>query len=105
VLDGERIVSAVDRKPKTTAALARLADIERSGRATLLVDRYDDRDWSQLWWVRLSGPAAVQPPDDPAMTVARRRLREKYPQYLESPPPGPTLSIDVEHLAWWRASP
>ena len=30
-LDGDAIVSAVDHKPKTTAALARLADINASG--------------------------------------------------------------------------
>ena len=36
--------SAVDHKPKTTTQLARLADIERTGRATVLVEHYED-DW------------------------------------------------------------
>lgn len=104
-LDGERIVSAVDHKPKTTTALARLADIERSARATLLVDRYDDADWSALWWVRISGPAVVHAPTDPRSAVAVSRLAEKYPQYRQSPPVGPTYSIAIENLTWWNATP
>ena len=55
---GDVVVGAVDHKPKSTTRLARLADIARTGRATLLVDHYED-DWSRLWWVRISGPAAV----------------------------------------------
>ena len=103
-VDGDCIVSAVDHKPKTTTALARLADIERTGRATLLVDHYDDTDWSALWWVRLSGPAAVHTPDDQRSATARRALSAKYPQYRESPLAGPTYSVTIDTLTWWRAS-
>ncbi len=45
VLDGDRIVSAVDAKPKSTLALARLANLRAHPEAALLVDRYDE-DWS-----------------------------------------------------------
>ncbi|MGZ4755180.1 MAG: TIGR03668 family PPOX class F420-dependent oxidoreductase [Acidimicrobiia bacterium] len=103
-LDGDRIVSAVDHKPKTTPALARLADIQWTRRATLLVDHYDDDDWSALWWVRLSGPAAVHGSADPESAAAAGLLREKYPQYRQSPPAGPTYSILIETLTWWSAS-
>jgi PPOX class probable F420-dependent enzyme len=103
-IDGDRIVSAVDRKPKTTTALARLADIERTGRATLLVDHYDDADWSALWWVRLTGPAEVHAPDDPRSAAARVALSAKYPQYRTSPLVGPTYSIVIDQLTWWRAT-
>jgi PPOX class probable F420-dependent enzyme len=102
--DGDDIVSAVDHKPKTTTALARLADIRRTGRATLLADHYDDADWSLLWWVRITGPAVVHDPADPRASVAVRRLAEKYPQYRQSPPAGPTYSIAIEHLTWWSAT-
>ncbi len=100
----ELIVSAVDHKPKTTTSLARLADIERLGRATLLVDHYDDADWSALWWVRVSGPAAVLPPTDPHTAAAVDRLVAKYPQYRTHPPAGPISTIGIESLTWWRAS-
>ncbi len=105
VLDGDRLVSAVDHKPKSTARLARLADIERTRRATVLVDHYDDADWSGLWWVRIEGAAAVHAATDPSATIASRRLAEKYPQYRQSPPAGPTYSIAIEDLTWWSASP
>jgi PPOX class probable F420-dependent enzyme len=103
--DGDALVSAVDHKPKSTTALARLEDIERTGRATLLVDHYDDADWSALWWVRVVGAASVHSPADPRAASAIRRLTEKYPQYHESPPAGPTYSIEIETVTWWRASP
>jgi PPOX class probable F420-dependent enzyme len=101
----DRILSAVDHKPKSTTALARLSDIERTGRATLLADHYDDGDWSALWWVRLAGRAAVHPADDPQARDTVLRLGEKYPQHREYPPSGPTCSITIETLTWWRATP
>lgn len=103
--DGDRIVSAVDHKPKSTTALARLTDIRRSGRATLLVDHYDDTDWSALWWVRLSGPAVVHDPTDPRTASGLARLCEKYQQYRDAAPDGPVYSIEIESLTWWRATP
>jgi PPOX class probable F420-dependent enzyme len=103
--DGARLYSAVDHKPKSTTALARLADITRTGRATLLVDHYDDRDWSALWWVRAAGPAAVHTASDPHTASGIARLREKYEQYRRMPPEGPVYSIEIESLTWWKATP
>ncbi len=99
------IVSAVDRKPKTTTALARLSDVERRGRATMLVDHYDDADWSLLWWVRVTGPAVVHRAGEPEADAAIDRLVEKYGQYREQRPGGPVISIATESVASWRASP
>src|SRR5689334_3876170 len=58
VLDGDTLYSAVDRKPKRTAALRRLDNVRGRPDATVLVDAYDE-DWSRLWWVRLRGRARV----------------------------------------------
>jgi PPOX class probable F420-dependent enzyme len=103
--DESRLYSAVDHKPKSTTGLARLADIARTGRATLLVDHYDDRDWSGLWWVRASGPATVHTPSDPHTAAGIERLRDKYEQYRRHAPQGPVYSIEIESLTWWKASP
>ena len=54
VLVADTAYSAVDDKPKRSRRLRRLANIEATGRACLLVDEYDD-DWSRLRWVRLDG--------------------------------------------------
>src|SRR4051794_26234471 len=60
-LAGDRgaIYSAVDGKPKSTTALRRLDNVRANPFATLIVDHYDDTDWSQLWWVRVDGAARV----------------------------------------------
>src|SRR5688500_15454960 len=55
LLGGDRLVTAVDQKPKTTRRLQRLADVEHDPRVTVLIDHYDDADWTALWWVRLHG--------------------------------------------------
>ena len=52
------IYTAVDAKPKTTQRLRRLTNIERNPQVSLLVDHYD-QDWTQLWWVRADGDAAI----------------------------------------------
>ena len=61
----------IDEKPKDSADpldLARMRDILRRPRITLLVDRWDE-DWSRLGWVRLEGrpgssirPRPITPP-------------------------------------------
>lgn len=100
-----RIVSAVDQKPKTTSALARLTDIERTGRATLLVDQYDDTDWSALWWIRVTGPAVVHPSHGPPAEAAIDRLAEKYEQYRTQRPRGPVIELALETVTSWQANP
>jgi PPOX class probable F420-dependent enzyme len=97
------VVSAVDHKPKSTRALARLGDIERTGRATLLVDHYDDTDWTALWWVRVTGAAVVVGVDDPGAEGARRALAAKYRQYEATPLTGPVYAVALDVLRWWRA--
>ena len=73
-----------------------------TGRATLLVDHYDD-DWSQLWWVRVRGRAEVH--DDGAVRdAAVEALAAKYPQYVEHPPAGAVWRVALDELRWWRGS-
>ena len=78
-LDGEVIYTAVDGKPKSTARLQRLANIEANPRVSILVDHYAD-DWSQLWWVRADGVATVAA-EGPKCARGLTLLRAKYPQY------------------------
>jgi PPOX class probable F420-dependent enzyme len=95
-LVGETIYSAVDAKPKRHARLRRLANIEHDPRVSVLVDHYAD-DWSLLWWVRADGVARVVPSSAAGMAA----LRDKYPQYVETPPPGPFVEIEVRRWATW----
>ena len=101
-VDGDRIYTAVDHKPKTTANLKRLRNIAENPRVTLLADHYSD-DWDELWWARADGRAAIL--GDPAETAAPiARLTSRYPQYREARPDGPVIAIEVHHWTAWSAS-
>jgi PPOX class probable F420-dependent enzyme len=101
VLLDDVVYSAVDEKLKRHSRLRRLANVEATGRASVLVDDYRE-DWSALWWVRLDGSGRVVA--DPAEAVrARAALCEKYPQYAARPPAGPVLAVNVERWSTWSA--
>jgi PPOX class probable F420-dependent enzyme len=114
-LAGDYLYTAVDSKPKTTTALQRLANIDATGQASLLVDEYDE-DWSTLWWVRVDGTAQVLAPDNRAPStapgqatqqqihVAIQALTRKYPQYVDQPPSGPVIALRLGRWRWWQAS-
>ncbi len=99
--EGRTIVTAIDHKPKTTASLQRLRNIEALPVASVLVDHYDD-DWSQLWWVRADGSAQVVS-EGPEWRAAIGRLADKYRQYREDPPDGPVIVVTVERWTSWSA--
>jgi PPOX class probable F420-dependent enzyme len=94
--------SPLDEKPKATddpRRLARVRDIGRDPRLTLLVDRWSE-DWSELAWLRAEGRAELVE-SDPTVVAA---LRAKYPQYadhdLES---RPMIRIRIERTSSWRS--
>jgi PPOX class probable F420-dependent enzyme len=95
-LCGGRIVTAVDAKPKATRALRRLENVRATGRASLLVDHYEE-DWARLWWVRVDGPADVAGGDDDAMAA----LAAKYEQYRAAPPAGPVIALRPDRWRSW----
>lgn len=101
-LDGDRLVSAVDHKPKRTPHLRRLRNLAHDDRAAVLVDAYDER-WDRLWWVRLEGTARVLPEGSEA-GHARSLLTAKYPQYREGPPLGAVLSFEIRRWSSWEAA-
>jgi PPOX class probable F420-dependent enzyme len=92
------IVSAVDAKPKSTRALRRLENVRATGRASLLVDHYED-DWSRLWWVRVDGVAEVIESE-----AAIDALAEKYGQYRTARPAGPVIALEPERWRSWVPS-
>ena len=96
---GDRIVFAVDHKPKSTTRLRRLGNIAAQPSVCLLVDVYDE-DWTRLWWARADGTAAVLDTDEEALDA----LAARYPTYGERRPGGPVVSIDVTAWSGWAAS-
>lgn len=96
-MDGTRLISAVDHKPKSTKALRRLDNIAVNPFVSVLVDEYDD-DWTQLWWARADGWAHVYDSYDLTPLV------ERYEQYRTQPPSGPVIVIEVDHWSAWSAT-
>jgi PPOX class probable F420-dependent enzyme len=95
------LYTAVDAKRKSTKRLRRLANIEANPRVSLLVDHYD-ADWTQLWWIRVDGVAAVHNSGE-AMAAGYAALRRKYPQYERIALDGPVVTIAVTRWTSWQA--
>ena len=98
-VNGDRIVTAIDGKPKKDGMLRRLMNIEANPQVSVLVDQYDE-DWSRLWWARADGRARVLS-DGQEADAALARLRERYPQYRSVGLAGPALVISVDRWSGW----
>jgi PPOX class probable F420-dependent enzyme len=99
-IDGDRVYTVTDAKPKRTTALRRLRNVRENPAVALLVDHYDD-DWSQLWWVRADGRGRVIEPSVPEAVRAVELLAARYPQQRAT---GAVLVVDVRRWSGWAAS-
>jgi PPOX class probable F420-dependent enzyme len=97
------IYNAVDRKPKRTNELRRIANARANPRVAVLVEHYSD-DWEDLWWVRAEGSARVIAAEAAEGAAALELLADRYERYRREPPPGPLLAIDVARWSGWSAS-
>jgi PPOX class probable F420-dependent enzyme len=101
VLAAEVIYTAVDHKPKRSARLRRLVNVEANPAVALLADHYDDADWGRMWWARADGTGRVLPPGTGEEAHAIELLAGKYRQYEGRPPAGPVLAVKVVAWAGW----
>jgi PPOX class probable F420-dependent enzyme len=114
VLDEDRrvVYSPLDDKPKAVRdprELARVRDVVRDPRVSILVDRWDE-DWSRLAWLRLQGMATVLEPSGDSSherAWAVLALRTKYPQYeTHDLAARPLIRITLERaIGWGRLEP
>lgn len=103
-LIGERIVSAVDSKPKRRPGgrrpeLTRITNIRANPAVEILVDHYED-DWNRLWWLRGRGVATIHL-GGREWEEAVEVLSAKYSQYRQARPAGPVVSILVQRWTAW----
>jgi len=96
---GDVVWTAIDWKPKSPRGLRRLENIRANPAVAVLVDAYDDADWSALWWTRADGRARVLDAADAPEAIAA--LVARYEQYREAPPGGPVIEVAVERWTGW----
>jgi PPOX class probable F420-dependent enzyme len=101
-LDDGTIYFAIDFKPKKSADLQRLRNIEANPSVSVLVDHYDD-DWTRLWWVRADGTARILI-DGAVFEKGIALLAHRYAQYRPARPAGPVVSIAIDRMTGWSAS-
>jgi len=93
----------LDEKPKRVAAraLKRVRNILANPRAALVVDHYEDADWSRLGWEMARGQAEIVEPGE-EHAAALRALRGRYPQYLSMDlDQSPMIALRIEKITRW----
>jgi PPOX class probable F420-dependent enzyme len=105
-LDGDTLYTPIDEKPKAGdyTRLRRLRSIAVNPHVQVLLDLYDDADWSCLRYVQLRGTARVI--DDGAEhTRAIALLRARHEQYVAMKLDArPVIAVDVERVVEWSAA-
>jgi len=97
---------ALDAKPKRVPVtrLRRVRNLLANPEVQLLVDHYDDKDWSRLAYVQLRGRATMIEPG-PEHAEALVLVRAKYRQYEAMPlEDAPIVRIEVHDVVGWTAS-
>ena len=123
--DSPAIYIALDQKPKRAALtrLRRVRNILENPRVALVVDHYAE-DWTQLWYILLTGTAQLLNGEDspesdgkcrsistahPELVEGRRAvqlLRQKYPQYRQMHIDGnPVIKITPQRVVAWSYTP
>jgi PPOX class probable F420-dependent enzyme len=103
--DGTRFYTPIDEKPKRRdRPLKRVRNIQETGRATLLIDHYDDVDWSKLAWVMVRGRASIMEPGDARHREAVEQLQNRYDQYRQMVLGSAQLiELEPDHVTSWGA--
>jgi PPOX class probable F420-dependent enzyme len=94
---GNEVVSPIDHKPKSGVVLARVKNLERDARTTLLIHHWDE-EWTQLSWLMIRGHAEV---DAEASMELMSAINARYPQYEPDERHDALIRIRPTRLTWW----
>jgi PPOX class probable F420-dependent enzyme len=102
---GKMVATPIDTvKPKRTAELGRLANLDRDASATLLGDHWDRHDWSQLWWVRAQlVRRSAHDVSNAVLEECDTVLKAKYSQYRDTSF-SDMVVFNVTSLIGWSAA-
>jgi PPOX class probable F420-dependent enzyme len=104
VLDKDDLVGIpIDTvKPKSSTRLQRERNLTADPRGVLLVQMWDQHDWSKLWWVRADLEWVAEPPQEDSVALSSL-LAERYEQYRDEPFTD-VLVFRIANLTGWSAS-
>jgi len=101
VADRRSVYITIDEKPKRGPRLKRLRNIAENPQAALVVDHYDDSDWSRLGWVMVRGPAEILDGGD-EHALAQQYLQARYSQLRAMAlDDHPVIAIRAERVTQW----
>ena len=104
VYESPFVFTPIDAKPKSVDDwhdLRRIKNIETNGRASVLVDLYNE-NWSKCAWVRIDGVAEILTKGDDHQH-ALSLLAGKYRQYEGMPlRDAPVIRINTEQVSQWH---
>ena len=93
----------IDQKPKSgdPRKLKRLQNLRRNPNVALVVDQYNDDDWTQLRWLMVRGTADILDDGD-EHDQAQDLLRSRYPQYRDMTLDDlPVIAIRITSVRGW----
>ena len=99
VSEGNHIYLPIDGKLKKPGTLKRVANLELHPEVALLVDHYE-KDWSQLWRVRVDAVASIVP----LPTAAQNKFIEKYSGYGHTEIGIESIKLEVVNVQKWSNS-
>ena len=102
LLDGV-LYTPIDEKPKTgdPRELRRIRNILANPNVCLVVDHYEDADWTQLAWLQVRGVASLVE-EAAERERAHAALRARYRQYRSMALEGlPLLKLTPTRLVGW----
>ncbi len=103
VVDDGTVYITIDEKPKQSSgrALKRLRNIAANPQVALVVDRYDDEDWSRLGWVMVRGAADILE-TGAEHAAAQALMQARYRQLAAMDLTGlPVIAIRIGRVTSW----
>jgi PPOX class probable F420-dependent enzyme len=106
VFDDIHIYIPLDTKKKMSdlpGDLKRVRNILKNPKVAFLIDKYDDNDWSKLYFIMIIGKASILPVEGRA--EAFEKLSAKYPQYRTTTGySNMCIRIKPERITVWQNS-
>jgi coenzyme F420-0:L-glutamate ligase / coenzyme F420-1:gamma-L-glutamate ligase len=105
--DSACIYFVIDEKTKRTRNLKRIRNIERTGRATVLIDLYSE-NWDKLAFVMVYTKASIlERKNDLEIARAMRMLKRKYEQYRgrflsKDPKNAIIVRLEPQRIIYWK---